>query len=158
MSISQRLALRRKRAPVRLLALSMALAMTGCVESIDHDNLRAAKKAEEFVAAAFVTGDGERGYELLAPATKRYVSLEQFKLVLTRLHPRSSPKNVRAFEYEPMTGEKAIYIFLAGEHSGEQFYYRITMVGTKATEYQVLKFDRSLEPYPPSPNRKPLGK
>jgi hypothetical protein len=49
-----------------------------------------------------------------------------------------------------MHGEKAIYIFLIGDNSGEHFYYRLTMEGTAATGYRVLRLDRSIAPYPPS--------
>jgi hypothetical protein len=143
---------------VRIASLSMALALTGCVDSIEHNEVQAAKKAEEFVEIAFVRNDSERAYGLLAAATKRYVPPEQFKRVLARLHPQGSPKAVRAIEYEPMKGEKAIYIYLAGEHSGEHFYYRITLEGTAAGEYRVLKFERSLEPYAVSPERKKINR
>jgi len=142
---------------MRLLCLLMAVALLGCVESIEHDQARAAKKAEEFVQVAFVKSDGDRGYALLAPATKRYVSLEQFKRVVARMHPQAAPKNVRVSEFEPMKGEKAIYVYLSGENSGEGFHYRITLQGTAKTEYDVLKFERSNEPYAGSPGRKKLG-
>lgn len=158
MTIFEDLKKQRTRLAVRLLALSMAAALTACVDSIEHNVGQAAKKAEEFVDVAFGRNDGERGYALLAPAIKGYVSQEQFKHVLARLHPQGLPKNVRAIEYEPMQGEKAIYIFLAGEHSGEHFYYRITMKGSAATDYRVLKFERANEPYPPSNDKKPIGK
>ena len=152
------LKIQRARLAVRLLALSMATALAACVESIEHNEGQAARKAEEFVDVAFVRNDSERGYTLLAPATKRYVSLEQFKHVLSRLHPQGPPRNARAIEYEPMQGEKAVYIYLTGEHSGAHFYYRITMEGTAATDYRVLKFEGANEPFPPSPNKKPITK
>ena len=158
MALFEGLKIQRDRLAVRFLALSLATALTACADSIEHNEVQAAKKAEEFAEAAFVRSDGERGYALLAPATKRYVSLEQFKHVLSRLHPQGPPKNARAIEYEPMQGEKAIYIYLSGEHSGERFHYRITMEGTAATDYRVLKFERANEPFPPSPNKKPIRK
>jgi len=158
MAIFAGLKIQRARLAVRLLAFSMAAALAACVDSIEHNAAQAARKAEEFVDVAFVRNDGERGYALLAPAIRGYVSQEQFKHVLARLHPQGSPKNVRAIEYEPMKGEKAIYIFLAGEHSGEHFYYRITMEGSAATGYRVLKFERAKDPYPPSNDKKPIGK
>ena len=142
---------------MRLLGLPMAVALLGCVDSIEHDQARAAKRAEEFVQVAFVKGDGERGYGLLAPATKRYVSLEQFKRVVARMHPQAAPKSVRVLEFEPMKGEKAIYVYLSGENSGEWFHYRITLEGTAKTDYGVLKFERSNEPYPGSSDRKKTG-
>jgi hypothetical protein len=57
---------------------------------------------------------------------------------------------VKALEYEPMAGEKAIYIFLTGQDSGEHFYYRLALEGAANTDYRVIRFGRSPEPYPPS--------
>ena len=114
----------------------------GCAESVHHDEAAAGKKAEEFAQVTFVKQDVENGYALLADGTKRYVSPAQFKAVVEKLHPRALPKTVTAAEYEPMFGEKAIYIFLTGENSGEHFYYRLTMEGTATTGYRVLRLDR----------------
>jgi hypothetical protein len=124
------------------------------METIHHDEASAGKKAEAFARVAFVKQDFENGYNLLADGTKRYVSLEQFKAVLSKMHPKAFPKSVTALEYEPMPGEKAIYVFLIGESSGEHFYYRLTMEGTAATDYKVLRFDRASQPYATSSDRK----
>jgi hypothetical protein len=140
-----------------LYSLILAVVLLGCIESIDHDAAMAAKKAEEFAQIALVKQDIENGYALLADGTKRYVSREQFKDVLAKLHPRAYPENVTASEYEPMPGEKAIYIFLIGDNSGERFYYRLTLEGTATTPYRVLRLDRAGEPYPPSSKKKRLG-
>jgi hypothetical protein len=141
----------------RLYLLILALFLMGCIESIDHDAAVAGKKAEEFAQVVFVKQDVENGYALLADGAKRYVSREQFKKVLAKLHPGAYPKNVKATEYEPMPGEKAIYIFLLGDNSGERFYYRLTLEGTAKTPYKVLRLDRAGEPYPPSSEKKRLN-
>ena len=133
-----------------------AVELIGCMETIHHDEASAGKNAEEFARVVFVKRDFENGYDLLADGTKRYVSLEQFKAVLSKLHPKAFPRTVTALEYEPMPGEKAIYIFLTGENSGEQFYYRLTMEGTATTGYKVLRFDRASQPYPASNEKKNL--
>ena len=130
--------------------LAFVLGLMGCAESVDHDEILAGSRAVEFAQVAFVKHDIEKGYALLSDSTKRYVSLEQFKEVLSRLHPRAFPASVTASEYEPMKGEKAIYIFLIGENSGEHFYYRLTMEGTATTGYRVLRLDRGSGPYPQS--------
>ena len=127
-----------------------------CVQTFDHDAIAAGKKAQEFATVAFVRRDFDQGYDLLADATKRYVSLAQFKETVSRLHPDAFPNTVTAEEYEPMKGEKALYVFLIGESPGESFYYRITMSGTADTGYKVLRFDRSREPYVPTADKKPL--
>jgi hypothetical protein len=141
----------------RLYSLILTMGLLGCIESIEHDPAGAGKKAEEFAEIAFVKQDSENGYALLADGTRRYVSREQFKQVVAKLHPRAYPKNVKASEYEPMAGEKAIYIFLMGENSGERFYYRLTLEGSATTPYRVLRLDRSGEPYPASSDKKRLG-
>jgi hypothetical protein len=134
--------------------LVLAMVWIGCAESVHHDEAAAGKKAEEFAQVTFVKQDVENGYTLLAEGTKRYVSAAQFKAVVEKLHPRTLPKTVTASEYEPMFGEKAIYIFLTGENSGEHFYYRLTMEGTATTGYRVLRVDRAGAPYAPSSDKK----
>jgi hypothetical protein len=141
----------------RLSLLFFFMGLMSCLESVNHDAASAGKKAEEFARVTFISGDIENGYALLAEGTKRYVSLQQFKEVVSKLHPNAFPKTVRAFEYEPMPGEKAIYIFLTGENAGTQFYYRLTMEGTAATGYKVLRFDRSSGPSAPSGDKQKLG-
>jgi len=134
--------------------LVFAVGAMSCMETINHDESSVRKKAEEFARVAFVKQDVENGYALLADGTKRYVSQEQFKAVLSKLHPKAFPKTVTALEYEPMPGEKAIYVFLTGENSGEHFYYRLTMECTATTGYKVLRLDRAGQPYPSSNERK----
>jgi hypothetical protein len=138
-------------------SLMAAIGLMSCMDTVQHDASSAAKKAEEFARAVFVRQDIETGYPLLADGTKRYVSQDQFKVVVEKLHPQGFPKTVTALEYEPMPGEKAIYIFLIGDRAGEHFYYRLTMEGTASTGYKVLRFDRSLQPYSPSNDRKRLS-
>jgi hypothetical protein len=121
-------------------------ALSACAEKIDHDPASAGAKAEEFARIAFVERDFDRSYELLAVGTRRYVSLEKHREVIGRLHPRGYPRAVKAGEFEPMPGEKAIYVFVTGENGGERFYYRLTMEGSASTPYRVLQFDRSNRP------------
>ena len=104
------------------------------------------ERAEEFARLVFVEQNLEKGYAMLADGTKRYVSIGQFKEVIAKLHPNGYPRTVRATEHEPMKGEKAIYIYLVGDNSGHYFNYRLTMEGTAATDYRVLRFDRTNEP------------
>ncbi|HXV84274.1 MAG TPA: hypothetical protein VEG60_30865 [Candidatus Binatia bacterium] len=138
----------------QLCSLIFALYFMGCIESVDHDAAAAGKKAEEFARITFVKQDIETGYALLADGTKRYVSRDQFRAVVSKLHPRGFPKTVTALEYEPMPGEKAIFVFLTGNHSGEHFYYRLTMEGTASTGYKVLRLDRASQPYPSANEKK----
>ena len=133
--------------------LAFVVGLMGCAESINHDEVLAGRRAVEFAQVAFVKHDIENGHALLSDSTKRRVSLEKFKEVLSRLHPKAFPTSVTASEYEPMLGEKAIYIYLVGENSGEHFSYRLTMEGTATTGYRVLSLDRGSGLYRPS-NRK----
>jgi hypothetical protein len=149
---------RRNRPRFFFLLLICSASLLSCAGSVDHDSESAAKRAEEFAQIAFVKQDIDNGYALLADATKRYVSIGQFKEVLAKLHPKGQPKTVVASAYEPMAaGESAIYIFLTGENSGEQFYYRLTMAGSATTDYKVLRFDRGSAPYAPSKDKRSIA-
>jgi hypothetical protein len=113
-----------------------------CAESFDHDHNMAAKRAEEFGLAVFVGRDLEKGYAMLSDSGKRYVPLEKFKETVVKSHPKSYPLNLTASGYEPMSGEKAIYVYLSGENAGEQFSYTVILDGTAATDYKVTRFSR----------------
>jgi hypothetical protein len=124
--------------------------LIACGDAIKHDPVLAGRRAEEFARVTFVRRDFERGYDLLSDSGRRYVSLDKFKETVSRLHPKAYPLSVKALEYEPMAGEKAAYIFVTGQDSGEHFYYRLTLEGDANTDYRVVRFTRSHEPYPPS--------
>jgi hypothetical protein len=124
--------------------------LMSCQESVKHDETLAGKRAVEFAQVAFVKQDVEKAYALLSDGAKSYVPLEKFKETLSRMHPSLHPASLTATEYEPMPGEKAIYIYITGETSGEQLQYTLTMLGTAATDYKVSRFIRGNSSYLPS--------
>jgi len=132
--------------------------LIGCVQSIDHDEVAAGKRAVEFAQVTLVKQDFEKGYALLSGSAKRYVPLEKFKETVVRLHPKTFPVSVTATQYEPMPGETAIYIYIVGENSGERFYYTLTMEGTATSGYRVSRLNRAAEPLSPSKNRQEFSK
>ncbi len=125
-----------------LLPLAFMIMLTSCAESVKHDEVRAAKQALEFSRILFFEKDLDKAYDLLADGGKRHVPREKFKQSIAAMHPRNYPTKVTAIEYEPMADEKAIYIFLSGQNNDDQFNYRVTMEGTAASGYKVLKIDR----------------
>ena len=120
----------------------VVLAFVGCAGSVHHDEALAAKRALEFVRAAFIDKNLDKAYEMLSDSGKRHVPLDKFKQSIAAMHPRGYPTKVTAIEYEPMAGEKAIYIFMKGQNSEDQFGYRITLEGSADTDYRVLKVDQ----------------
>ena len=120
----------------------VVLAFVGCADSVRHDEGLAAKRALEFVRVGFIDKNLDKAYELLSDGGKRHVPLDKFKQSIAAMHARGYPNKVTAIEYEPMAGEKAIYIFMKGQNSEEQFGYRITLEGSADTDYRVLKIDQ----------------
>lgn len=114
----------------------------GCAEKYEHDPNGAAQKAEAFAALAWTKQDYDGAYAMLAEGTRRHVSLPQFTQTVAKDQSTVKPGRIVAREYEPMAGEKAIYIYLTSEEGGAPSSYRITMEGTAATGYTVLRFDR----------------
>jgi hypothetical protein len=125
-----------------LLLFAGATLLFACAESFEHDPKTAAKRAEEFAQAVFVRQDFDKGYAMLSESGKRYVSPEKFKETVTKSHPKNYPSRIAATDYEPMAGEKAIYVYLSGENAGEQFNYTLTLDGTAASDYKVTRFSR----------------
>jgi hypothetical protein len=118
------------------------IALAGCAEPVKHDEARAAKQALEFGRVAFLEKNFDRGYDLMADGGKRHVPRDKFKQTVAAMHARDYPTKLAAIEYEPMTDEKAIYIFIRGQNAEETFNYRFTMEGTATTGYKVLKIDQ----------------
>ena len=133
-----------------LFRLIVAVSFLGCTKPIEHDEALAAKRAVEFAEVSFVKQDLEKGYGLLSDAARRYVPLEKFKETVSRLNPSGRATNVTATEYEPMPGEKAIYIYVNLKNSDGQVAYTITMEGTAGTDYRVSKIIRADSSFLPS--------
>jgi hypothetical protein len=121
---------------------TLAVIVFGCTESVKHDETLAGKRAVEFARAALIDKDLKKSYQLLFEGGKRHVPFDKFKQTIESMNTRGSPSRVVATEYEPMAGEKAIYIFLRAQNGDEQVNYRVTLEGTAATDYKVLKIDQ----------------
>ena len=129
--------------------------VTSCQNSVDHDAVLAGKRAVEFARAAFVLQDDAGAYALLADNAKAYVPLAKFKETLARLRPSGRPSKVTATEYEPMPGEKAIYIYIVvGQNPDQQSEYTVTMEGSASTDYRVSKITRGLSYIPSTTEKK----
>jgi hypothetical protein len=132
---------------------ALVLFIFACAESVKHDEMLAGKRAIEFARAVFIDKSFEKGYALLSESGKRHVPFDKFKQSIVAMNPRGYPNRIIASEYEPMAGEKAIYIFLKGQNGDEQFGYRITLEGTAGTDYKVLKIDQGAS-FPTLSNQK----
>jgi hypothetical protein len=134
--------LHRRSLQIYFFVLGSILGLLGCAGKAAHDEALAAKRAVEFAETVFVQNDIEKGYRLLSDGARRHVPLEKFKETVTRMHPNGYPTSVTAREFEPMPGgEKAIYIFLTGDGSGDRFDYKLTLEGSAATDYRVTNLE-----------------
>jgi hypothetical protein len=125
-----------------ILTLALAMMLIGCAESVKHDETRAGKQALEFTRVIFFDKNLDKGYDMLADGGRRHVPRDKFKQSIAAMHARDYPTKLSAVEYEPMADEKAIYIFVTGQNDEEQFNYRLTMEGSAATDYKVLRIDQ----------------
>jgi len=127
-----------------LIAVVLAIGLTGCSEPIRHDDELARKRAIEFAEVALVRHDFDGGYALLSSGAKSHVTVEKFRETLSRLHPDGYPTRITSTGFKPMFNEKAIYVYLSGEASGRQFKYTIALEGTAASDYRVSIINRTL--------------
>jgi hypothetical protein len=142
-----------------LIALAMTVVLMSCGDSMKHDEGLAGTRAIEFAQAVFVDRNFEKGYDLLSDGGKRHLSREKLKETVTRTHPRGFPVKVTAKEFQPMPGEKAIWIYLAGQNSEDQFGYRLTMEANGKGDYKVLTFDSGVvgRMFSPLSEKKPFN-
>jgi hypothetical protein len=140
--------------------LSVFVLLSNCAQSTPHDENLAAKRAIEFAQVTLINKNLDQGYELLAPGGKRHISLDKFKETVTRLHPRGFPTRVTAKEFQAMPGENAMWIYLTGQNSEDQFQYRLTMEATGNGDYKVLTLDSGTvgRLFSPLSEKKPLAK
>jgi len=121
--------------------VALALITHGCADVVKHDEKLAGKRAIEFAQAVLINNNFAKGYELLADGGKRHIPAEKFIESMKRLHPRGFPTRVTAKEYQPMPGENAMWIYLVGQNSEDQFQYRVIMEATGNGDYKVLNID-----------------
>jgi hypothetical protein len=127
---------------VFFLAFALTTLLSSCAGAVKHDEVRAARRALEFARLVLFEKNFDKGYDLLAGGGKRHVPRDKFKQSIAVMHPRGYPTKLTATEYEPMADENAIYIYVKGQNSEEQFSYRLTLEGSAATDYRVLKIDQ----------------
>jgi hypothetical protein len=120
----------------------LAALFVGCAGSVQHDEALAAKRALEFAKVVLIEKDFTKGHGMLSDGGKRHIPVDKLKQTVASMHPRGYPNKVTALEYEPMVGENAIYIFLSGYTGEELISYRLTLEGTAASDYKVLKIDQ----------------
>ena len=99
-------------------------------------------RALEFARIVLIDKNIEKGYALLAANGKRHVPIDKFKQTIEAMNARGFPSRVTAIDYEPMPGEQAIYIYLRGQAGDEAIQYRVTLEGSEADDYRVLKIDQ----------------
>ena len=62
----------------------------------------AGSKAQQFADTAFVERNLLVAYDLPSQAMRNQLSLEQFKALVSKMHPSEYPSFVEATEYEPL--------------------------------------------------------
>jgi hypothetical protein len=145
----------RDRLPSLLLALACCALPSCGVRVIVHDEQAAAKAAAKFADLAFLRSDYAGAYALLSPQMQQAVPMEKLGAEIAKLHPKARPSEVATTEFEPLSGQQAMNIYLKGARDDETFLYRFLMVGDKGAGYLVGGLARGSGPYPPSA-RKPL--
>jgi hypothetical protein len=144
---------------IRLLAFLLAplgsLSISCGFSVIAHDEQAAAKSAAKFADLAFARSDYPGAHALLSPQLQQATADGKLAAEVAKMHPKGRPSEVKAIEFEPLPGQRAMNIYLKGTRSDEEFFYRLLMVGDKAAGYKVGGLWRGNGPYPPSA-RKPL--
>ena len=122
---------------------------------ISHNQDDAATRAILFAKEAFIDLNQPGAYEFLSEDMRRNLPLNKFIALIAQMHPAAFPRDVIATDYEPMPGQKSMFIWLYGENGSEKFHYRLKMAGTTETDYMVAGMLRVPE-LSSSQSRKPL--
>jgi hypothetical protein len=138
-----------------LVAIISSLSTSCGVSVILHDEQAAARSAAKFGDLAFVRADYSGARAMLAPPLEQATEGDKLAAEVSKMHPKGRPSEVKAIEFEPLPGQHAMNIYLKGTLGGEEFFYRLIMVGDQGAGYKVAGLWRGSGPYPPSA-RKPL--
>lgn len=135
-------------------AVLLGLVLLACsAQILHHDEDAAAQGAQDFSRFAFVERDYDAAYRLLSSEAQGRLTGQTFEATVQGMHPNTSPLLVDAREFEPIPGQRAMYIYVEGTNAGETFHYRLLMLGDGSTGYRIGGFWRSVDAYPPSPRR-----
>ena len=111
-----------------------------------HDPDMAAFTAILFAKEAFIDLNQPDAYDFLSEEMKRRTSLDQYIILIGRMHPKAFPHQLTATEYEQTPGKEALFIWLYGEKGEEKFYYKLMMEGIAASGYKVGEMIRVVKP------------
>jgi hypothetical protein len=126
------------------------------IKIITHNQKKAADSAGRFAQTAFLAKDYKKAHGLLAEETRKKVSADKLAEAIQKMHPADKfPSEVKAIEYEPQPGQRAMNIYLKGTAGQESFYYRLYMVGDSVSGYEAAGLFRGSGPYP-SKAKRPL--
>jgi hypothetical protein len=132
----------------------LGLVIFACsAQIIHHDENAAAQGAQDFSRLAFVQRDYDAAYKLASSELRGSLTGQTFEATVQGMHPNTSPLLVDAREFEPIPGQRAMYIYIEGTNAGETFHYRLLMLGDASAGYSIGGFWRSVDAYPPSPRR-----
>jgi hypothetical protein len=97
-----------RRQILNLISVTIVLCLTSCFQlnKFNHQPTMARGKAEQFADAAFVERDLGSAYGLLSQAMRNQLSFDQFKDLVSKMHPAQYPDAVNATEYEPLMGRR----------------------------------------------------
>jgi hypothetical protein len=144
---------------LRLISLAfIVLPSVSCIPFFNrtsHDPDTAAIRAIEFAKEAFIDLNQPEAYSYFTEEMQRSVSFDKYIDTIARMHPIKFPQVVTATEYEPVPGKEALVILLDGENADEKFHYRLTMVGTTYTNYEIASMFR-VPHHPAASGRRPL--
>jgi len=121
-----------------------------------HSPETAADVAEEYVRLVLVEGNIDAAYELMTPAIRDRVSFDDFAARMSRAPGYMGVRSVNALEYEVLSGEPAVVIYLACSSPGGVVNYLVVLQGTRESGYGVADFQFLPEPLTPSDERKKL--
>jgi hypothetical protein len=139
-----------------ILTSLLILTFGSCVTAIRHNQDMAAIKAAEFARLAFIQQNYTGASKLVPPDQQNPAGVEKIKELVTKMHPTSYPTKVTATDYEPLSGQKAMRIYLLGENGNEKFYYGFVMGGTEGEGYAVSEIYRGAEPLSSLGMKQPL--
>jgi hypothetical protein len=124
------------------------LLLAGCSTGIVvHDEMRAAELIVDFLSS-FKSDEGKQlAYAWTDDKFKEEISPAEFFAMVESIRNKNKGADIRLVGYEILGAVETIIVYAVSEVGDEKNYFRFILVGTRSSDYYLLKLDVNASEY-----------
>ncbi|MCD4718552.1 MAG: hypothetical protein K8S13_01645 [Desulfobacula sp.] len=126
---------------LRTSCIFVLLTLIACSSNIArHNYLVAGDVSKQYFQHLFLNENYTVAYEMMHGNFKKKFSQAQLEELLIKTHDGSIPKQFEIMEYEIYSGQEFISVFINTKNQNPNYFYRVTLTGTKDKGYLIAGF------------------